>query len=225
MNQKLQNAACSLDRHGYCCINAAIPHTAVRELVGLLVPLAKRELRPPLRIDLRHISSPSTSPIYQLNRPSEINPHIKASAAFQEIRNMLEMMHLSCHFVSDALILKDGPHAPATPWHQDVAYDTGPSDPRGGLTVWVPLDAADRVTGGLRYLVDSHRDGLVRHLTAEATKVRYIADDTMPSSTVHETTSRPGDLCIHWRTTVHGSAEVRGSHSRLAWSLGFELRP
>jgi Phytanoyl-CoA dioxygenase (PhyH) len=125
----------------------------------------------------------------------------------------------------DQVFVKPVGRSLPTPWHQDLPY----WPLRGGqvCSVWLALDAVDPATGGLRYLVGSHRwqrsfrpvsrvdpgawDELGLEQPPDFEEERFRANERTVEL-------EPGDCVVHHGLTVHSSyANTTDRHNRRAY--------
>ncbi|MGI9603829.1 MAG: phytanoyl-CoA dioxygenase family protein [Acidimicrobiales bacterium] len=113
-------------------------------------------------------------------------------------------------------------HCPArTSWHQDSVYfdpDVDGTNPvRAHL--WMPLVDAGPTSGGMRYVVGSHKQALVHHDRGE----HLVVDDDFPDDIVADPSVPAGGCTIHDPQLVHGANGNDGESDRVAWILHFEV--
>jgi len=112
------------------------------------------------------------------------------------------------------------PGCPMAPFHQD--HPQFPFDRKGCVTLWIALvDIAENM-GPLRYLNESHRDGLLGFAGGEEMLKAFpeLAERTVGAGT----DIAAGSAFAHWDTTVHGTAANEGTVAREAWAVRF-IRP
>lgn len=107
----------------------------------------------------------------------------------------------------------------AAAWHQDGG--TWPLDPLVAVTLWVALDDADPVNGGLSVVPGSHRAGLLPHDRDDGRLATELFNVTLPAGTVDEAAAvhlelRAGDVSAHHPALVHGSGPNLSDRPRRA---------
>lgn len=137
-----------------------------------------------------------------------------ALAAMTEVATTL----LGCgavrhHF--DHVVAKP-PGAPATAWHQDVAFDPEFDVPLA--TVWVPLVDVDDTNGAMRFLPGSHTGPIVTHERVGAHGRGAIDVDVSGAVTCPVAA---GACTVHMARTLHGSTPNTGDVRRIAWVVKF----
>jgi phytanoyl-CoA hydroxylase len=102
-----------------------------------------------------------------------------------------------------------------TPPHQD-GYGFK-IDPPIGISLWLPLDSADEDNGCLRYVVGSHREGLVPH---SESGVKGFSKSVPEGVWVeHAAAVAPGDVIAHHTLTIHRAYANQSSRPRRALGL------
>lgn len=102
------------------------------------------------------------------------------------------------------------PKKGAIGWHTDYAYWQGAAAPRL-ITAWIPFSRVGTGSGGLRYIVGSHKNGQLRP--------GFNNPDLTSSETTVEGHAEVGDVLFHHCMTVHGSAENTSCSPRLALAV------
>ena len=108
----------------------------------------------------------------------------------------------------------------ATPPHQDAYYFM--IEPCQALTMWLALDPVDEGNGCVRYVCDSHMQGLRPHARTEtlgfSQGISDYGNDDMDNE--RACIASPGDLLAHHALTIH-RADSNQSDSRSRRALGF----
>lgn len=116
------------------------------------------------------------------------------------------------NFFYDHLLVKEpGTNVP-TPWHHDLPY--WPLKGSQICSLWMPLDEAGVETGGMQYILGSHRWGKMFQAQSFTGDDRYAASELEPIPDIdgHRDDydiccfeTEPGDVLAHHALTVHGS--------------------
>ncbi|MDG2468469.1 MAG: phytanoyl-CoA dioxygenase family protein [Pirellulaceae bacterium] len=106
-----------------------------------------------------------------------------------------------------------------TPAHQDGYYFM--LEPQEAVTMWLALDDVDMENGCVRYIPQSHLNGLLPHRPTQTLGFSQGLANYPPTKALPETAipAQPGDLLVHHALTVH-RADANQSADRQRQSLG-----
>lgn len=108
-------------------------------------------------------------------------------------------------------------------YHQDRALWDG--EMVRAHNVWVPLDRADRASGGLVMFSGSHRLGLLSHGDADDHPWHpVVSPDELGLEPTHLEVD-VGELVVHQARTLHGSPPNTSDRSRRAVTFTFAAEP
>lgn len=103
------------------------------------------------------------------------------------------------------MILKPAEYGAETPWHQDEAY-MDPTWETGGLSIWMPLDAATVDSGCLHFVPGSHLGGVVTHSHIRQDRsVRGLTTDRVDPAQAVAAPIPAGAATVHDCRTLHGN--------------------
>ena len=115
------------------------------------------------------------------------------------------------------------PHSPETVgWHQDSFY--WPLDPPESCTVWVSFNGSDEENGAMRVLPGSHRDGIIKHTSADAVNsVLTLECDTQAFSEADQVflELEAGAISLHDDKIIHGSLGNNSDRSRIGLTIRY----
>lgn len=114
-----------------------------------------------------------------------------------------------------SLFCKPPKKGKAIPWHQDGYY--WPIRPLATCTVWIALDEANIGNGCLKVIKGSHKKGILKHTTDNASK--YALNQTLQKGVYDESQAynielNEGQLSLHDIYLVHGSNENKSDKRR-----------
>lgn len=111
-----------------------------------------------------------------------------------------------------------------TPWHQDEAFWDGRYD-HDGLSIWIPLQPVNELSGCMHFVPKSHRGEVMRHRTIGGDPRVHgleVADFKPPFA---QACPLPlGGATLHHARTLHYSAPNRSAAGRRAYILVFTGR-
>lgn len=112
-----------------------------------------------------------------------------------------------------------------SPFHQDNYYWNIKNG--NGLTVWISLNETSKANGTLKYLVGSHKIGVLKHVNSFAPgSSQKIADSkiTKLKKKYKEfyPCLKPGDILLHSSEVIHGSEANTSSKPRRALTLQYQ---
>ena len=115
------------------------------------------------------------------------------------------------------------PHSPKmVGWHQDSFY--WPLDPPESCTVWLSFNGSDRENAAMRVLPGSHKDGIIKHQSADETdSVLTLECDTKKFSEDEQVFLElpAGAISIHDDKIIHGSLGNDSDHSRIGLTIRY----
>ena len=154
--------------------------------------------------------------IPEINRATRLDPALLRTPAYRAARRLAQALlgcrHVRLHF--DHLVVKL-PGAPATAWHQDLAYDLDHDVPAS--TVWMPLVDVDAGNGAMQYVTGSHVGPLWAHIPHGPHALRAVATP----AEVATAAVPAGGCAVHHVRTLHASHPNTGEGTRIAWVLTF----
>jgi len=121
-----------------------------------------------------------------------------------------------------SLFCKPPKKGKAIPWHQDGYY--WPIRPLTTCSVWIALDESNKQNGCLRVIKGSHTNGLLKHITNNASK--YALNQTLQKKTYDENQAydielNEGQISLHDVFLVHGSNENNSDKRRAGLVLRY----
>tara|TARA_B100000787_G_scaffold37410_1_gene26353 strand:+ start:89 stop:838 length:750 start_codon:yes stop_codon:yes gene_type:complete len=113
----------------------------------------------------------------------------------------------------------------AAPMHQDNALWSLKNNK--GITFWIALEKSNKKNGALKYIVSSHKLGLLKHedsyMPGTSQKVsKDIYKKKFSNSKIVSPELKPGDMLIHHCLTLHGSSPNHSSKSRIGFTMQFK---
>ena len=123
--------------------------------------------------------------------------------------------------ISIQAFVKPGSVGLPAPFHQDNAYWC--IEPANGLTMWIALDICDKSNGMVKYIIGTHKIGVVEHIPSLAPGSSQIIDETnLPKAKIFTPSLSPGDCAIHHTMNVHGSNPNNSGKQRRGLLLCFK---
>ena len=108
----------------------------------------------------------------------------------------------------------------ASPFHQDNYYWNLKNGK--GLTMWIAIDKSYKNNGTVKYLIKSHKSGLVEHEASFAPgssqKVKNINKYTKKFKT-KKFNLNIGDCLVHHSEIIHGSDRNKSKYSRRGFTI------
>jgi hypothetical protein len=147
--------------------------------------------------------------------PSRLSPALLRTRVYRAMRDVAaDLLSGPVRHHFDHAIAKP-PGAPATAWHQDVAFDPGHDVPMA--TVWLPLVDVDEYSGAMQFATGSHRGAILEHVAHGPRGRRAAAEPLLAEvCAVHA-----GTCTVHHARTLHGSTANAGPCERVAWIVKF----
>ena len=112
----------------------------------------------------------------------------------------------------------------ASPYHQDNFYFC--LNNAKAVTVWIALEKANKLNGGVEYFVGSHKGKLLKHIPSYAPgssqKVKNL--DILKKYKKKIPELNKGDCMIHHSMIVHGSGINKSSRSRKGLTVRFKAK-
>ena len=130
-------------------------------------------------------------------------------------------------FAFDHAILKPAQNGPATPWHQDEAYNGDSQFNYEQVSVWMPLQEATLENGCMRFIPGSHRNRVLPHRSFN-NDPRIHALECIGGFDAESERPCPipaGGATIHHCRTLHSSGPNRSHIPRRAYILAFSIAP
>lgn len=108
-----------------------------------------------------------------------------------------------------------------SPPHQDNFYWCVNNN--RGITVWISLDKASKINGGVYYYVGSHKLGLLKHKPsfAPGSSQTIKSINKLKKYKIVIPKLNPGDCIIHNSLVVHGSKKNNSNKSRRGITLRY----
>ena len=198
-----------------------VPKADLEHLRALLMPLVDGWSTLPTghAQDLGTPGPDGLPSVPEVTCPSRLQPRLLRAAGFARLRRvagtLLDDRPLRLHF--DHLVAKP-PGAPATAWHQDVAFDPGFDIPMA--TLWLPFISVSSANGAMQFIPASHRGAVLDHVAHGRHGQRALIDVEVVEKSV--TCPIPaGALCAHMARTLHASVPNTTDDLRLAWVMKF----
>jgi phytanoyl-CoA hydroxylase len=112
-----------------------------------------------------------------------------------------------------------------SPYHQDNYYWNIKNG--NGLTAWISLNKTSKTNGTLKYLLGSHKIGVLKHVSSFAPGSSQKIPDkkiTILKKKYKEISPRlkPGDIILHSSEIVHGSDANKSSNPRRGMTLQYQ---
>lgn len=109
-----------------------------------------------------------------------------------------------------------------SPWHQDNYYWCLKKG--NAVTIWMAIDRASSLNGGVTYLEGSHKLGTKGHVDSFAPGSSQTLDKLMMKEYLHAynlvtPVLSPGECLIHHSNIIHGSAKNTSCFSRRGLTL------
>ena len=148
---------------------------------------------------------------------SRLRPRLVRTAGFVRLRRVASALFygrpVSLHF--DHIVAKP-PGAPATAWHQDVAFD--PTFDMPMAAIWLPFVDVDASNGAMQFVPGSHLGDIAEHVPHGRHGRRAEGVDTASAVTC---AVPAGAVCVHMPRTLHASTANSSDRDRLAWVVKF----
>ena len=205
--------------HGFLDIRRQVVSAAdLNELLALLAPLVTGWSALPAGYAQDLGSGDACSPtLPEVIYASRLRPRLVRTAGFVRLRSIASALFdgrpVSLHF--DHIVAKP-PGAPATAWHQDVAFD--PTFDMPMAAVWLPFVDVDVSNGAMRFVPGSHLGEIAEHVPHGRHGRRAEGVDTASAITCALTA---GAVCVHMPRTLHASTANSSDRDRLAWVVKF----
>jgi ectoine hydroxylase-related dioxygenase (phytanoyl-CoA dioxygenase family) len=156
--------------------------------------------------------------IPEIVRPSHLDPGLKKMSGYARLedlaRGLLGVDHVRHHF--DHAIFKPAGNSPATPWHQDVAFDPEYDCPMA--TLWLSFGDVDATSGCMQYIPGSHMREVLPHVPNGHDGLR-VAELDVSQAVLCPVPA--GGVVAHAARTVHSSPSNVSEQPRLAWIIKF----
>jgi ectoine hydroxylase-related dioxygenase (phytanoyl-CoA dioxygenase family) len=132
-----------------------------------------------------------------------------------------ELLEDQPELISIQAFVKPGSVGLSAPFHQDNAYWC--IEPPNGLTMWIALDNCDESNGMVKYIINSHNIGVVKHVPSLAPgSSQIIEEKDLPDSKIFTPSLKPGDSAIHNTMNIHGSNPNNSGKQRRGLLLCFK---
>lgn len=114
-----------------------------------------------------------------------------------------------------------------SPYHQDNYYWNVKKG--NALTVWIALSHADKRNGSLKYLVGSHKLGIIKHEKsfAPGSSQKINKDKIIKLKKKYKkvvVNLKPGDAIFHHCEIIHGSDKNKSNYDRRGLTMQFQAR-
>ncbi|KAL8590454.1 hypothetical protein ACOMHN_011667 [Nucella lapillus] len=108
-------------------------------------------------------------------------------------------------------------------WHQDVRYWGVEGDV---VSVWLAVDDADEENGCMQVIPGSHKDGILKHVSADKGGNLLTSNQSIPLELfdINKSVSCPlkaGQMSLHHGHTVHGSDTNHSARRRCGYVIRF----
>jgi len=127
-------------------------------------------------------------------------------------------------YVGDHTLAKPPKIGPATPWHQDVAF-RNPEFEYNELSIWMPLQAVDRVNGCMEFISGTNRGEILPHRSAGNDNSMHALEcyEGFDPATSVVCPLPAGGCTIHSGRTLHAAGPNRSNDTRYAYVLVFGI--
>jgi ectoine hydroxylase-related dioxygenase (phytanoyl-CoA dioxygenase family) len=169
----------------------------------------------------RNDGDPALPQILQFSRYA---PEFQHTALWRDVEAAARcLLGPDAVFLFDHAMVKQ-PHAPATPWHQDQAFN--PSGARYDfVTFWIPLQDVDRDSGCLKFVSGSHAGPLLPHQPIGGNPRAHGLEALGVDETAAVYAPLAGGGCtVHHRLTLHGADANSVATPRRAWGIVYGVR-
>jgi phytanoyl-CoA hydroxylase len=238
MDDNYAAVAAEYNERGFAVVPGFMPQGEVEEALAQLAEFSREVLPrlPPTRAFFTDPSDPASVRMIDFGGAPQAAPEIDHSFFLQmSARPRYQALGRAClgepiaPVGGDKLSLfnKTAGKSGETPAHQDNHYFC--LDPPNCLTIWVTLDVVTRLTGALRYIPYSHKEGVCRPHTASynlgfSQKLVEYSDSDRASEVVVDQL-QPGDAVVHHCQTIHradqNNASVSSGLQRRAFGVVF----
>ena len=205
--------------HGFVEVRRAVVSTSeLNELRALLIPLVTGWSSLPAGYAQDLGSGDARTPtLPEVTYASRLRPRLVRTAGFVQLRSVASALFdghpVSLHF--DHIVSKP-PGAPATAWHQDVAFD--PTFDMPMAAIWLPFVDVDASNGAMQFMPGSHLGEIAAHVLHGRHGRRAEGVDTASAITC---AVPAGGVCVHMPRTLHASTPNSSDRDRLAWVVKF----
>ena len=164
----------------------------------------------------------------QILGPSKYAPELTATQLRTNATAIAQqLLGLVAEFRGDHAIRKPAHIGPATPWHQDEAYNN-PDNDYHELSIWIPLQEATLENGCMHFVPRSHAQEVQPHhpIGNDPCVIGLEVDD--PALWMSRSVAcplPPGGATIHHCRTLHYTGPNKSMGPRRAYILAFGLPP
>ena len=161
----------------------------------------------------------------QMLRLSAYEPALKASPLIERAcAAARSILGPEARLTIDHGIQKPPRSEAAVPWHQDEAFWDARYD-HDGLSIWIPLEAADETNGCMSFIPGSHRRGVLSHRPLDGDPQVHALEIAGFAGAHAVSCPVPlGGAVAHHVRMIHGSGPNRSDSPRRAYVLVFEGR-
>ncbi len=193
----------SINADGYAILNQAVPFSLIERLRNHFA-----------RVCLRVPETPDTWKGWLFEEDTEWLEIIQERSILSIAERILgpEPCHLSSHYW-----VKSPRSVAIVPWHQDAAFFKF----RGGglVTLWIPLDVANRESGCLQVIKGSHKQEIAPMISASGGQLGRRALFDPIQEHIEFLEAIPTDIIILTGEVMHMSGQNTTHHPRRAFSL------
>lgn len=157
---------------------------------------------------------------HELHSCSEFMNQCMGSKVLEMVGGLFEGQ--SCEFRAAEYFAKPAVVGLESPWHQDNYYWCLKKG--NAVTIWMAIDRASSLNGGVTYLEGSHNLGTKGHVDSFAPGSSQTIDKLMMNEYLHTynlvtPVLSPGECIIHHSNIIHGSSINTSSFSRRGLTL------
>jgi len=217
----------ALERDGATVLRGVVGEHTLADLVAALAAVRTSGCATSRQVLYTHRPPPQEAPplstiVEQWLNPFRYGGASSTRSAANALRPLAaELLGEAVVLFQDLLLVKKPGQKPF-PWHQDFGF--WPIDLPLALVFWVPLNAVDETTGGLRFATGSHRLGVEPVVDLhdgrpqDASAVTRFNPDAWPALIP---SYRAGDAVAFSPLTFHSSPAMIRDGERPAWSCVF----
>jgi len=161
----------------------------------------------------------------QLLQLSRYAPELRLLPIFERSRLLAtQILGPKARLDLDHGIFKPAGSTAPTPWHQDEAFWDGRYN-HDGLSIWVPLQPVDEVSGCMHFVPKSHRGEVMRHRTIGGDpRVHGLEVPDFEPAFAQACPLPLGGATLHHARALHYSAPNRSGVDRRAYIFVFTGR-
>lgn len=215
------------DKYGWIVVKKIFSKNEVSEINKVIDIFLEKKMRKYKGKNINFISNKSTSindikNINSFHSLSDSNYVKKKSKNKKIIKIVKELLMAKPNYIASELFAKPAGKGLPSPIHQDNYYWCI----KGGnaLTVWVALDRASSINGGLIYYNCTHKLGVVKHEPSFAKGSSQKVSNIIKYNKYKQVCPRlsPGDALFHHCEIIHGSSANKSGLRRRGLTFQFK---